>query len=141
MDIFYVFVNMICNEWWWIFLATFCIFCISTYNSNSIRHYVLSAVALHSHVKWGHNLCVWVAPPILMSKCFFPFWVDPCPGGKCAYSKGQECKGLWTHAMYGTYGDLSCYIYVDLSINIFHQLLLWVFTCQNFTSNLSYFSK
>lgn len=56
-----------------------------------------SVVAHHSCVKWGHNLCVWVAPPILMSTHFCPLCAAPGPGGKCAHSQGRVDKALWAH--------------------------------------------
>lgn len=48
----------------------------------------------HSCVKWGCNLCVRVAPPILVSKHFRPLCAGPGPGGKWVHSQGRVDKAL-----------------------------------------------
>lgn len=90
-------------------------------------HIVVSVVARYSTcVKWGHNLCVWVPPPILMSTGSCPLCAEPGPEGKCAHAQGR------VDVMYRTHEKLSHYIYVVCFLKYFSQLLLRVFTLPTF---------
>lgn len=71
-------------------------------------------------VKWGHRLCVCVAPPILMSTRSCPLCVEPGPEGKCSHSQGRVDKGLWAHGCNLQNKPSRC-IYVGCSLNCFSQ--------------------